>query len=376
MKKKEKGIKLKKPSLVARVWKTWLYNVIVSVIVFYSFFGFFTIEELAYELDYFTLYWNVDLRWQAIYAGVTFVLCFRQFFKFLNLIKFTRLSAKRDVEVVDRKEYKRLIDGVEGAGKTLTVINDSLLVAVHNNELMRLQYYLKYPFREALKNDVDFNVLEHTFEFYERNTDKIPNFMASCNVKYDDRTQYNFDVKYFDQKKRPPDYVSLALPEIANVFPNRESKLSKDIEKDKQNFIKKNETFSLSRQWFQMTIFGDDQRLTEVFLGFRANATGRSIIERKNVLKPKFLEFLLECLKKSILKREKLTTKLLSRAYVKLGDLIQDIGFYAFTIVPKDTDTGRALSTPVREVIPCDLFFDFDTRDERKRYKLYNNDPE
>ena len=51
---REKENKLKKPSLFRRVWKIWLYNIILTAIFFGLFWGYYDLDTLAFELDFFS----------------------------------------------------------------------------------------------------------------------------------------------------------------------------------------------------------------------------------------------------------------------------------------------------------------------------------
>lgn len=369
-KNKQELITLEKPTIFRRLWKLYLYNIIVSAIVFYAFFGFWTLDDVAFELDYFMFYLFVDLRYQVFIAVLSFWLMFRQIFKLLNLIKYRRIMILSDVAVVVKKSYKRTRDGEEGAGKTLLQTHDSILVACDKNEKMNFEYFLKYPFREELKDDKNFKVLQESFEFYQKNPNKMPNYMANYDVEFDGKKQYDFDMGYLDQTKRPAESFCLSLTEIANLFPNRESRLPKDEKKDTHNMIKKNETFSLSRQWFDMHIFADEQREGEIFLGFRSLSSSSTILSSRTILEPKFLLFILTCVGKLIDTLKLSNKKFFSKVYLFLLKITSSIGFLAFDEL--NNSTGN-LET---KVISRDLFFSFDTRGERENYELYDKEPD
>lgn len=375
-KNKQELITLEKPTIFRRLWKLYLYNIIVSAIVFYAFFGFWTLDDVAFELDYFMFYLFVDLRYQVFIAVLSFWLMFRQCFKLINLVIFTRKMIKHDNDVVINGGYKRVYDGKEGVGKTLNMTFNGLLIACDKDEAMRLRYFIARPFRDELKDDADFKVLEESFNYYQKNKDKIPHLMANYDIEYQGQKQYDFDMKYLDQTKRPAESFSLCLTEIGNILPNRESRIAKDKEKDVNNMIEKNETFSQSRQWFDLTICSDEQRSGEIFLGFRSVSSGSTLIERRKALSPKFLEFILERTERRIMKKELNVSKRLAKFYLKLSDIIQDIGFYIFTEIQKDVETSKATEYGQEFVISCDIPFTFDTRNERKRYPLYDKEPD
>lgn len=376
--KKEKInlIKLEKPSAFKRLWKLYLYNIIVSTVVYFGFFGFWTLDDVAFELDWFFFYTVFDFRWQLIPCVLSFVLMVRQSFKLINLFYYTHLMLKHDVEVVVDGGYKRVYDGKEGIGKTLNMTYNGLLIACDKDESMRLRYFLQYPFREQLKDDTDFKVLKESFEYYQNNPKKIPHFMANFEVEYNGQKQYEFDMGYLDQSKRLAESFSLCLTEIGNILPNRESRISKDPEKDVNNMIEKNETFSQSRQWFDLTICSDEQRSGEIFLGFRSVSSGSTLVARRKVLAPKFLEFILNRRYAKIMRKELSTSKRLAKRYLRLNDIIQDLGFYVFDEIPKNVENSKDLGIIQSFAISCDLPFTYDTRNERKRYKLYDKEPD
>lgn len=121
------------------------------------------------------------------------------------------------------------------------------------------------------------------------------------------------------------------LTELADLMPNSWSKMPKDESKDDHKVIKKNETLSKSRQWFDLTVVSDEQRMGEVFIGFRSTSgLGRSLIGRTRCLRPKFLQIIERRLYNLIMWRKEKTSKLLSRLYCFTHKLSDSIGFYEF----------------------------------------------
>lgn len=367
---------LKKPTLLRRVWKVWAYNIFWTIILYSAFKALYTIDDVCYELDLFLMYGDL-FRKDLICSVGLFWMCFRQFFKNLNLIRFTYLTSKHDKEIIEKGGAKRMYEGVEGSGKTLNTANETLYLACEKDREMRLKYYLQYPFREQLSNDIDFNVLQDSFNFYEDNPEKIPHLMSNFKMTYQGRENYPFSMQYFDKVKRPAEGFAVGITEIGNDLPNSMSKMPADTKNDKLHRAEKVEMFSLSRQYLNMHIVADEQRSGEVFLGFRAlAATNYRIIERIKCLKPTFLMFILNLLEDLILWLKKKNKAFLTTFYKQLEDLIQDIGFYLFIIRERDVETGKKEKENLSFVVSCDLPYDFDTRGERYKYTLYGNKPQ
>ena len=379
MQKKEKSKRLKKPSILRRVWKVWLYNIIWTALFFWLFWGFYTLDDLCYELDYFLMEVEVitDIRKELIAICLAFWFMFRQFMKDLNLIKYTYKAYKHDKEVVKIGGHKRIYEGPEGNGKTINVANDALLLACDADRRMRLQYYLKYPYKEQLKNDPDYKALVQSFNFYESNPDKIPHLMSNFKFKYKNRENYSFDMDYFDQKKRLAEGFTIAYTEIARDFPNSWGKMPKDEEKDVFRQKIKNDFLSTSRQSVALKIVADEQRTGEVWLGFRSvTSNNRRIDKSKKVLNPHFLTFLLNRLEKKVLKKKKKTKRFHAVFHRVLSTLIEDIGFYVFEYSDKEAIQDNGKSEGNIFVISCDLPYDYDTRGERFKYPLYAKAPD
>ena len=377
MRKKEKENSLKKPSLLRRVWKVWLYNAFWSIVFFGLFFGLFSIDVLAFELDYFMMYGMAKLRYNLIFVCLSFWFMFRQFFKIMNLIKFTYLTAQHDKEIIEKGGAKRLYDGEEGVGKTINTAFDTLMIGASKDRAMRLEYYLKHPYSSMLKNDVDFKVLKESFEYFQDHKDRIPHVMADFDIIYNKQKNYPFSMEYIDQVKRIAHGFSCGLTELAIHLPNSWSRIPADEKKDVHKCRIKNESLSLSRQWYDLTITADEQRCGEVFLGFRSVVSrAMSITARKKVLKPCFLDRYLKRLENRVLRRKKKTSRLLSWWYCKLRDISQDIGFYFFTYNLIDAQTGAVLESDLSFVTSCDIPFWFDTTGQRHNYKLYRQSPE
>ena len=377
-KKKDKPYVLAAPSLFRRVWKVWLYNLIVSTVIFTIWFKFFDLDAVAYELDsYFFMGFATFIRPKFWLTVVVAYQTLRQIFKVINLIRFTRLTAQHDEDVVKTGGSKRLYEGVEGVGKTLNTANEILFIAAAKDRAMRLRYYLDHPYAEELREDPDFKVLKESFEYFEKNNTNIPHLMANFKIIYEGRENYPFSMEYLDQTKRLAESFACGLTELGEVLPNSWSRIPKEAEKDTFNMRVKSESLSLSRQYWDFTIVGDEQRTGEVVLAFRSvTSSNRLLTERRKVLAPHFLQWIENRLESRIFKRGLKTSKFLSKLYRKLGGLIEDIGFYVFTYKDKEAIKDNVKSEDNIFVISCDVPFEFDTRGKRKEYRLYQASPD
>ena len=378
MKKKSSNTwELKFPGVWARCKPTIIYNVILSVIWLPLFPVLYTLDDVAFELDYFFMYGFIYPRWQIFPVITTAFMFFRQIFKDLNVIRDCIKARNHDNDVIMFGGHKRMFDGLEGVGKTLNATNDAVLLACDKDEKMRFEYYLNLPFASELADDKHFNALRESYLWYKKSPDKIPHLMANYKIEYDGKENYPFDMAYFDQEKRLAEGFTMSLTELADLFPNSWSKMPKDESKDDHKVIKKNETLSKSRQWFDLTVVSDEQRMGEVFIGFRSvTGQGRSLLSRKRVLKPNFLTICLKILRNRIMKKKEKTSRRLSRLYRFILKLESGIGFYKFEYVDRDVLTSREKDNKTFFYIPCKFLFKYDTRGEREKYPLYSNKPE
>ena len=373
MKSKEKT--LKRPSLFRRTWKIWLYNLIWTAVFFGIFLGFYSLDVLCYELDWFLMFGFEGFRLSLFGVAISFWYFFRQIFKDCNLIKYTYLTAKHDEEILSFG-YKRAYEGTEGTGKTLNTANDTLFVGCEKDYKMRLSYYKKYPFRDELVNDRDFRVLEDCYNYFQ-NHDMLPHVMTNFKFLYLGQKSYPFRMEYLDQKMRLAEGFSIGLTEVGNILPNAWSKIHADDKKDKHNVKVKTETLSLSRQWFDATMIVDEQRTGEMLLSLRSVISRNIVlIEKKKVLKPYFLMFIHKRLENIIMRKKIRTSRFLSELHTKLGLLIEDIGFYKFIYADKEAIKDVIKEKDLSFVISCDIPFEFDTRGERDKYALYSRSPE
>ena len=201
--------------------------------------------------------------------------------------------------------------------------------------------------------------------------------MANFDVEYDCRTQYHWDDGHLDAELRLPEGMAIALTELANILPNAWSRVPRDEDKDSHKMLVKAEILSLTRQYYDAHIVGDDQRAGEVALQWRSVvAKTVDIVDRPKVLTPHFLEFIEERIKKKIMKRGEKNTKFLTVCYNALHYIIQNIGFYVYKYDLKDCETGRVIKENQSFVIPCHLPFKYDTRGQRKKFKLYPRKPD
>lgn len=380
---KKKSTELLYPSLLRRCYKIWVYDLFWLGLFSFIFLHFYTIDRVCYELDYFLMY-GVELTPHGLKKLVDLILpClsfwyfFRSIMKSINLIRFTILTSKHDKEIVDEGGFKRLYDGPEGNGKTLNTANDLVFLACKKDRDMRLRYFLKCPFADELKEDKDFAALKRSYEFYEKNADMFaPHLMANFKIIVQGRKNYPFSMEYIDQTRRLAESMAIGLTELANVFPNSLSRIPKDPKKDEFNILTKNESFSLSRQYWDAHIVGDEQRSGEVALGFRSTLSQlRTLTARRKVLEPKFLIWIEERLEERIRRKKEKTSKCLSRFYTKLNLLIEDLGFYVFSYELKDGITSATKETDKTFVISCDIPYEYDTRGKRYDYKLFDKVP-
>ncbi len=381
MRKKDKKNEYKPlvyPSVFGRVWRLYIYNSFFTALFFWAFWGNFTLDDLAFEIDYFTLWGFTEFRFNLIFVLITFFFMLRQFFKDCNLIKYTILMRQHDKDIIEHGGNKRLYDGVEGSGKTMTNANDTLFIACKKDVAMRLTYYLKYPHKEDLKDDKDYKVLCESFNFYKEHSDKyIPHLMSDFDIVYKGRKNYQWSMDFLDQKKRPAEGFAVAITEIANKLPNAWSRVPADEKKDTHNMRVKSETLSLTRQWYDMTIIGDEQRAGEVVLAFRSVCSQtRHLLGFKKVLRPKFLEILLSFLGSHILRRKEKNKRITSFLYIRLEKLVNRLGFRVFSYVDKEAVTDKAGEKENIFVLSCELPFVYDTRYERLNFKDYQRLPD
>lgn len=380
---KQKSTELLYPSLLRRCYKIWVYDLFWLGLFSFIFLRFYTIDRVCYELDYFLMY-GVELTPHGlkkladlILPCLSFWYFFRSIMKTINLIRFTVLTSKHDKEITDEGGFKRLYDGPEGNGKTLNTANDLVFLACKKDRDMRLRYFLKCPFAEELKEDKDFAALKRSYEFYEKNADMFaPHLMANFKIIVRGRKNYPFSMEYIDQTRRLAESMAIGLTELANVFPNSLSRIPKDPKKDEFNILTKNESFSLSRQYWDAHMVGDEQRSGEVALGFRSTLSQlRTLTSRRKVLEPKFLIWIQGRLEDRIRRKKEKTSKRLSRLYTKLNLLIEDLGFYVFSYELKDGITSATKESDKTFVISCDIPYEFDTRGKRYDYKLFDKVP-
>ena len=310
---------------------------------------------------------------------LAFWMWFRSLMRTINVGRRTYDSIKHEKEVIDNPTAKRAYEGVEGTGKTLNTANDVLMLAAEADRALRLRYYLMCPFSDKLKDDPDFKVVKESVEYYDAHSDKLPHVMLNFKMKYEGREQYDFDMAYINQEKRIAEGFVIGLTEAGNILPNSESRISKDPKKDPTNFKprEKTEFLSLSRQFAALKMVYDEQRTGEVFLPLRS-VTGQNwlLLERKKVLSAHFLIWLLDRLEDAVLKFKEKTPAKLSKLYEIISNLNEDIGFYVFKYSSKEAILNNTLSDDNEFVIPTDIPFEFDTRGERYKYKLFGTSPQ
>jgi len=376
--KRQKGA-LYAPSMLRRTYKTWLYNLGWLALFSALFFGLYSIDKLCLELDRFTMLGDLSHVHELVIMLALFWFWLRSFFRTINVLRRTINSVQHENDVIENPVAKRAYEGIEGTGKTINTANDVLLLASEEDRKLRLRYFLMCPFAEKLKDDLDFKAVKESYEYYKAHPDKIPHLMLNFKMKYKGREQYDYDEAYINQEKRIAEGFVIGLTEAANLLPNSESKMGKEKKGKKDPFKPKEKTefLSLSRQFTATKMVYDEQRTGEVFLPLRS-VTGSNfrLDERRKVLPAHFLQFILDKLEDFIQTTQEKTSKFASIIYTKLADLIEDIGFYVFTYTDKEAIKDRVKSENNEFVIPCDIPFEYDTRGERYKYRLFAKTPE
>ena len=367
------------PSMLRRTYKTWIYNLFWLALFSALFFELYSIDKLCLELDRFTMTDDASHVHELAIMLALFWFWLRSFFRSINVLRRTINSVQHENDVIENPVAKRAYEGIEGTGKTINTANDTLILSAEENRKLRLRYFLMCPFKDKLKDDPDFKAVKESYEFYNTHPDNIPNLMLNFKMKYKGRVQYDYDEAYINQEKRLAEGFVIGLTEAGNLLPNSESKMGKEKKGKKDPFKPKEKTefLSLSRQYTATKMVYDEQRTGEVFLPLRS-VTGSNyrLDERRKVLPAHFLQFVLDKLEDLIQKAEEKTPKWLSISYKKLADLIEDIGFYVFTYTDKEAIKDRVKSENNEFVIPCDIPFEYDTRGERYKYRLFAKTPE
>ena len=372
-KQKIKYNRLKKPSLIKRTWKVSLYFTIPGIIFNYIFWKFYGMDKAMLSLDLLTM---LIITPTVILTIIFFYMSIKYFFKVINLFICIKQTNNHDNEI-PMLGYTRINEGQQGVGKTFNLTNDLIYQAAENDRETRLSYYLQYPFRKQLQESIDFKVLEETYNYFENDKNHIPHLMANFDIFYKGKKNYPFSMEYIDQKKRLAEYFVCGVTELANEIPNN-MRTVKEGKEDPLNTNLKNHTFSLARQMLELTLITDEQRTGETFLGFRSVvSSNRYLTARKKILRPRLIEWYLRTLEKKILKKGLKTSERLSKWYGFWAELCQDIGFYRFYYLDKESIKDRLKDKEEKTfIISCDFPIKYDNRGKRFEYALYYNSPD
>lgn len=364
---------LKKPTAFSRIYKVFIYNLIPFILYNIIFWGYFSIDSAVIALDNITM---LIIRPFEILTVFLFYSAIKYSFKFLNVLINIKKMLDHDNEIIGYG-YAQMHEGVQGVGKTLNLGNNVLYTACEKNRSMRLRYFLQYPFKSLLQADVDFKVLEDTYNYFTNNSVNLPHLMTNFPYEYKGKINYPFSMKYIDQQKRLAESFALGITEFANDFSNTMRTVAPDKE-DPNNTQLKNETFSLARQWLDLTIIADEQRAGESYLGYRSVvSTNHYLIAREKILRPNILELILNILESRVLNKKTKTTKRLSRFYGFIANICEDIGFYRFYYYDKETIKDRLKEKEIKTfILSCDIPFNYDNRGKRFDYSLYDKSPD
>ena len=312
-------------------YKTVIYYAVPFIFFNVTFFLLYDVYDLCYYLDM-ILAWHLPSLPKALFC------CFVAFFagrSSLNMygvyVNVKRVQAHLDE--VAKYKYSVGYDGEQDTGKTFSMTYDGVFLAPLKYDDLKFNYYLAYPYRDEILNRGDkfskalFLAREESVEFYEKHSDRIPCLYANYNVYQGNKKAYNLKRDHIIMERRLPEAAVGCADEFANMFGN-ENRRKADPKDDVNNINEANTFASLHRQYCEFTLLSNDQRLGEIFNGFRTTMGLRKHLETKeDRYSPWLLTKIRDGIASKIKKAGKKNTKKRSAFYLKIEDLCNRIGF-------------------------------------------------
>lgn len=205
------------------------------------------------------------------------------------------------------KGFVFAFEGAQDTGKTFSTVFLAYMISQYKWYRLKKDYYKFKNIENELrkkKGKLDrityqiYKAKETAYLYFRSNEKKYIPCLISNNTVYEKKTNresYPFDIKLLQMLKRVPESCVFILDEVAEDLPNTirlfdtekvKGKTEEQIESEK-NAKAINSFLSMARQFADATLFINDQRLMEVFIGVRSVCQIRRSLKDKNeVLKP------------------------------------------------------------------------------------------
>lgn len=312
-------------------YKTIIYFAIPFLFWNVFFWCLYDLYDLCYYLDMICAF-NIETLPSAALCVFLAVMAVKSTINIYGVYVNVK-RVKEHLDEISKYKYSVGYDGEQDSGKTFSMTYDGVYLAPFKYEELQFNYYLNYPYRENILNGEDlfkkkmFIAREESIEFYENHKDRLPCLYANYTILQKGKTSYKLKREHFIFNKRLPESAIGCADEFANMFGN-ENRRKADPNDDVNNINEANTFASLHRQFCDFTLLSNDQRLGEIFNGFRTTMGLRKHLESKEErYSPTLLIKIRDKIKKNILKAGKNNTKKRSLRYWKLNDLCRRIGF-------------------------------------------------
>jgi len=289
--------------------------------------------------------------------------------KFAMPLFYMRRVGVHEAEVIETGRVTTF-EGEPGAGKSLTMTYDSVILANHSEREQRFTYLLqkgkeKNPALKPFKNMDDFwryCAVRDGVEAFAKLPDTIPYLYSNYPIWQGKKRSCNITLKHFLQRERVAEGAVIAQDESADIVSNTRSKAKVDSDTWKENEII-NEFVSKERHFGDWYMTFSEQDAGENFIGIRRVVKCNRYMESlRKVCLPNFLINRFEKLKSKVLRRDNCTHKHFKKA-MRLKRLITKIGF--FRIEYSDRGNSQKSKRKTGEgyfVLPINLPCSYETR--------------
>ena len=312
-------------------YKTIFYYAIPFLLWNGLFWGFFGLREVFVSLDVVSAFYLPGLL-KAVICFLFFAMAIKSTYTFYGVY----VNVKRVAEKIeDVKAYKYSVgyDGEQDSGKTFTMTYDGIILSEVKYEDLLFEVYHDMPLVDEFEKKNDefklalYKAKRESLEFYKNHDDKIPCFVSNYDVTYKDKKNFKLKYNHFVMKKRMPENAVACADEFANMFGNEQRKKANESE-DVKNINDANKFASLHRQYLNLTLLSNDQRLGEIFIGFRTTMGKRFHIDDKEErYTPELLLKIRSFFYNRILDKGENNTAKLSKIYDKIDYYVKRIGF-------------------------------------------------
>ena len=325
-----------------------------------------------------TIIYNYENLWYFLGLAPLIFFLVLSVIKYIQFCVYRSKCQRRIEEAVDNDHHYDNYSGAPGTGKTLTAQYMTHEIAKANWDDLQFEYWLiasKLRDSKYVPSRDEQEIID-AYNFYINNKG-VPCWSSNVPAlsKRYRRFAYIVDSSHLKQEERVPYRLASCYDEIGTII-SLEMQYGKASNKGGATDIE--DTFRFCRQFAVWRMIGCEQDYNNIFIGARRVASeNRVYLDKKWVLKPRFLYWLYNKMRNHFVKKMRLSESIMFSNFMrKFKKYINKCGYFKFRYkVMSNTETSKGeviiVDTGERDVlyIPRVNEVEYRTRVFREAYK-------